>query len=83
MFYYFQQQLREAKETIAKVETQIGDNKDTDNKIEDSNNVESESKDTLSESNENLNQMKVKRTQRTENKPLEDSLGGSRQRQGS
>ena len=52
MFYYFQQQLREAKETIAKVETQIGDNKDTDNKIEDSNNVESESKDTLSESND-------------------------------
>merc|ERR1719232_1909388 len=50
--YYLQQQLREAKETIAKLESQIGDNKDTDKKPEDAANAENESKETRSDSNE-------------------------------
>merc|ERR1719422_2945053 len=50
--YYLQQQLREAKETIAKLESQIGDNKDTDNKPEEAVIAENESKETKSDSND-------------------------------
>merc|ERR1719420_307264 len=50
--YYLQQQLREAKETIAKLESQIGDVKDTENKSEEVDNAENESKETKSDSND-------------------------------
>ena len=81
--YYLQQQLREAKETIAKLESQIGDNKDTDKKPEDAANAENESKETRSDSNDKEKQEESEdetEDSKLDTKPLEDSPGGRRGR---
>merc|ERR1719420_1415059 len=81
--YYLQQQLREAKETIAKLESQIGDNKDTDKKPEDVDNAENESKETRSDSNDKEKQEESEdeaEDSKLDTKPLEDSPGGRRGR---
>ena len=71
------------EETIAKLESQIGDNKDTDNKAEESNHTESENKETPSESDDKPKQDESEdesEDSKLENKPLEDSPGGRRGR---